>query len=113
LFITTTAIITARNSLIADNVRTNGLTQSVPDDCFVSPTTFLHALGYNLIETTTNCILSGTMVGNVTGQDPKLGPLQNNGGSTPTQALLPGSPAIDTGNPAGCTNDMGQPLATD
>ena len=30
--------------------------------------------------------------------DPKLGPLQNNGGPTPTQALLPGSPAIDAGN---------------
>lgn len=30
--------------------------------------------------------------------DPKLGPLQNNGGSTFTQALLPGSPAIDAGD---------------
>ena len=29
--------------------------------------------------------------------DPLLGPLQNNGGTTPTQALLTGSPAIDKG----------------
>jgi hypothetical protein len=29
--------------------------------------------------------------------DPKLGPLQDNGGATPTMALLPGSPAIDAG----------------
>jgi hypothetical protein len=29
--------------------------------------------------------------------DPKLGPLQDNGGPTPTMALLPGSPAIDAG----------------
>ncbi|MFO0938920.1 MAG: choice-of-anchor Q domain-containing protein [Gemmataceae bacterium] len=29
--------------------------------------------------------------------DPLLGPLQNNGGPTPTMALLPGSPAIDSG----------------
>jgi hypothetical protein len=29
--------------------------------------------------------------------DPKLGPLQDNGGPTPTMALLPGSPAIDFG----------------
>ena len=29
--------------------------------------------------------------------DAKLGPLQNNGGPTQTQALLPGSPAIDAG----------------
>jgi hypothetical protein len=30
--------------------------------------------------------------------DPRLGPLQDNGGPTPTMALLPGSPAIDTGD---------------
>jgi hypothetical protein len=32
--------------------------------------------------------------------DPLLGPLQNNGGPTPTRALLSGSPAIDSGNSA-------------
>ena len=31
--------------------------------------------------------------------DPLLGPLQDNGGSTQTHALLTGSPAIDAGNP--------------
>ena len=31
--------------------------------------------------------------------DPLLGPLQNNGGPTLTHALLPGSPAIDAGDP--------------
>jgi hypothetical protein len=30
--------------------------------------------------------------------DPKLGPLQDNGGPTQTMALLPGSPAIDAGD---------------
>jgi predicted outer membrane repeat protein len=30
--------------------------------------------------------------------NPMLGPLQNNGGPTPTMALLPGSPAIDAGD---------------
>jgi predicted outer membrane repeat protein len=34
--------------------------------------------------------------------DPLLGPLQNNGGLTPTMALLPGSPAIDAGDNASC-----------
>ena len=29
--------------------------------------------------------------------NPELGPLQNNGGSTPTMALLPNSAAIDAG----------------
>lgn len=32
--------------------------------------------------------------------DPKLGPLQMNGGATPTHALLPGSPAINNGDSA-------------
>jgi hypothetical protein len=31
--------------------------------------------------------------------DPGLGPVGNHGGSTPTMPLLPGSPAIDTGDP--------------
>ena len=40
--------------------------------------------------------------------DPKLDPngLQNNGGPTQTIALLPGSPAIDTGTSAGLTGNL-------
>jgi hypothetical protein len=34
--------------------------------------------------------------------DPQLGPLANNGGSTQTHALLPGSPAIDTADNGTC-----------
>jgi len=52
--------------------------------------------------------------------DPLLGPLQDNGGPTPTHALLPGSPAIDAIPHADCTyDDDGNPatpevpLATD
>jgi len=37
---------------------------------------------------------------NIVGQDPLLGPLQDNSGPTPTHALLPGSPAIDRGDPS-------------
>jgi hypothetical protein len=38
--------------------------------------------------------------------DPLIGPLQINGGSTPTHALLPGSPAIDQGNSFGIRKDQ-------
>jgi hypothetical protein len=39
--------------------------------------------------------------------DPHLGPLQDNGGPTRTQALMPDSPAIDAGNnTAGFTYDQ-------
>lgn len=37
--------------------------------------------------------------------DPLLGMLADNGGGTPTHALLPGSPAIDAGVNAGCPAD--------
>jgi predicted outer membrane repeat protein len=36
---------------------------------------------------------------NLIGVDPLLGPLQANGGPTQTMALLPGSPALNTGDP--------------
>jgi uncharacterized repeat protein (TIGR01451 family) len=45
--------------------------------------------------------------------DPLLGPLQNNSGPTQTHALLPGSLAINAGDPAGCTDHQGNPLNTD
>ena len=45
--------------------------------------------------------------------DPMLGPLQNNGGPTETVPVLTGSPAIDAGNPNGCTDSNGRLLKTD
>jgi hypothetical protein len=66
--------------------------------------------GYNLSSDGT-CNFTNT--GDLNSTDPKLGPLQNNGGQTQTQALLPGSPAIDAGNPNGCTDNTGHLLKTD
>jgi len=51
--------------------------------------------------------------GDLNDTDPKLGGLQNNGGPTKTLASLPGSPAIDSGNPSGCTDGKGHLLKTD
>src|SRR6202022_2525907 len=98
----TPAKFTAQNSLIANNGRGNGITLDTPDDGFTD-CTVEGMLAYNLIGTTQNFYISGPQGGNITGQDPLLGPFQNNGGSTQTHALLPGSPAIDAGAPAGCT----------
>jgi len=55
------------------------------------------SLGYNISSDNGNGFLNGP--GDQLNTDPLLGPLQNNGGSTLTQALLPGSPAIDMGDP--------------
>jgi hypothetical protein len=38
--------------------------------------------------------------------NPKLSPLQNNGGPTFTQALLSGSPALEKGNNIVCTGSL-------
>jgi predicted outer membrane repeat protein len=55
-------------------------------------------------------VINGTNSANITGMNPMLGPLQNNGGPTLTEALLAGSPAIDAGsNPAGLTTDQRGP----
>lgn len=101
LVITSTAVITAQNTLIGDNIFTNGITLPTPDDCYGS----LLSLGNNLIQTTTNCSIYGTTYGNVTGQDPLLDPLQNDGGLTPTRPLQASSPAIDAGSNSACPPD--------
>jgi hypothetical protein len=66
--------------------------------------------GYNLSSDGT-CQFNGP--GDLNSTDPKLGPLQNNGGPTQTMALSSGSPAIDAGNPNGCNDGSGHLLKTD
>ena len=56
------------------------------------------SLGYNLSSDDASGILTGP--GDRIRTNPMVGPLQNNGEHTLTHALLPGSPAIDTGNPS-------------
>jgi hypothetical protein len=53
--------------------------------------------GYNLSSDNGSGFL--TAAGDQINADPMLGPLQDNGGPTFTHDLLPGSPAINTGNP--------------
>jgi hypothetical protein len=50
-----------------------------------------------------NIVEDGTCSAALSG-DPQLGPLASNGGPTQTHALLPGSIAVDAGNPATCSN---------
>jgi hypothetical protein len=42
-----------------------------------------------VIQDLTSCTLRASGEGDQLGVDPKLGPLQDNGGPTPTHALLP------------------------
>jgi hypothetical protein len=54
--------------------------------------------GYNLSSDDGGGYLNGP--GDQINTDPLLGPLQDNGGPTFTHALLPGSPAINAGDPS-------------
>jgi predicted outer membrane repeat protein len=73
----------------------------------------LTSQGYNLIQVGTGCTVAGNRTGNLLGRDPRIDPLANNGGSTFTHALRSNSPAINTGNPAGCTDKDGTFLRFD
>ncbi len=94
------------NTIVADNV--------VGGDCS-GPIT---SLGYNLLGNNAGCSFTPT-TGDLVGTsdspiDPRLGPLQDNGGSTETHGLLPGSPAIDAGSCNGTTADQrGKPRPID
>jgi cysteine-rich repeat protein len=57
------------------------------------------SLGFNLLGTEALCEGLVPAAGDLLGVDPGLGPLGDNGGSTPTHAPLTGSAAIDAGSP--------------
>jgi CSLREA domain-containing protein len=95
--------VSVANSLIGGN------SGNLRPDCYGT----LDSLGYNLVSNVTDCTLNGDLTGNIIGADPVLGPLQNNGGSTLTQALLDGSPALNAAHPGGCRDQNGSLLATD
>jgi Ca2+-binding RTX toxin-like protein len=85
---------TVVNSIIADNAAPKG-----PDVYNFPPGASTLNASFSLIENPSGVTLTGGP--NITGQDPKLGPLADNGGPTPTEALLVGSPAIDQGQASG------------
>jgi hypothetical protein len=71
-----------------------------PADLFVDPS--------STVSGSDNLVIASNLVSPPPGlitvsSDPKLGQLQMNGGPTATHALLPGSPAIGTGNTQGLT----------
>ena len=76
------------NSIVANSL--NG------GDCLISSTSVtITANEHNIIE-------DGTCGTNALSVDPRLGPLQDNGGRTQTHALLANSPAINAGDNAFC-----------
>lgn len=70
----------------------------------------LNQLGYNIVFAPTNCNLSADVTSE-TGLHAGLGPLQNNGGPTQTEALSAGSEATDASK--SCLDPNNQPLTED
>jgi CSLREA domain-containing protein len=89
------AVFTTLNTLVAGNADGGGETP----DCFALATASLASAGQTLIGDPLGCRLTGGP-GDISGVSAKLAPLGDNGGPTPTNALRPGSAAIDGG--AGC-----------
>lgn len=95
--------VTIRNSILAGNSDLPGPYSTVlADDC--SGAGGLFSDGYNILGNDTGCSFtaaSGDQIGTAASPvDPLLGSLAANGGETMTHALEPGSPALDTANPA-------------
>ena len=94
--INSSGTVIVRSTIVAGNVAPSG-----PDCSGV-----ITSQDFNLIRSTNGVILSGMTTRNITGEDPLLAPLANNGGATQTHALLPGSPAIDAGSSGGARADQ-------
>ena len=112
-----TLAVTLANSTIADNSAATlggGLLEAGGGDAFInldhtivgnnaagvfSPDVFGFVIAnWSLVENTDG--FSPTGANNITGQDPALAPLADNGGPTFTHMIAPTSPAHDAGNPA-------------
>ena len=86
------------NTIVADN--------SMGKNC----SGVISSNGYNL-SSDESCNFNGP--GDLNNTDPQLGALRYNGGPTQTMALPAGSPAVNAGNPSGCTDGEGHLLSTD
>jgi len=95
----TNGLLTLRNTLIAYSVAGQNCEGTVVDG------------GHNLSSDDSCGFAAAGSVNNV---DPRLGPLANNGGPTPTMALAPDSPALDAGDNAACPplDQRGMPRPT-
>ena len=101
-----TGTLAFRNSILSGNLHLNQAAAPSFEECFGGIT----SAGNNIVTFIgVVCAISGSYAA----VDASLGPLQDNGGPTLTHALLDNSAAIDTGNPAGCTDNVADKLKTD
>jgi CSLREA domain-containing protein len=93
------AAVSLRNSILAGNGALNLRATSFGD-----ASSSITTLGFNLADEDTGGHLH--LDSDLTGIDPRLGPLTNNGGQTESHALMGGSPALDAGEKSGYQKDQ-------
>jgi hypothetical protein len=94
-----TGTVTLKNTILAGNSAKTG------PDCRGT----ISSSGYNLIESVLDCSFTSS-TGDVTGSDPLLGIPIGHPAYIPLSAS---SPAVNAGNPSGCTDYLSNPLSTD
>lgn len=97
----TIANIGLHNTILAGNQNQNS-----PDCAVVNPGLQVAIMtnGHSLIGSSLGCSIMSVPT-DIFNQDAMVGSLRNNGGPTPTHALLTGSPAINGGGLGGCIGD--------
>jgi CSLREA domain-containing protein len=88
-------------TVVGETAVTNG-TLNANNTIFTACSGTITSQGHNLIANTTGCTITGDTTGSITDQSALLDVLDDNGGPTPTHALLDGSPAIEAGSNTNC-----------
>lgn len=96
IYAASAAEVTLRNSIVANSTST---VTGLPSDDLVNDGLSSYTLIYSLIEQPGAAVIDN-LAGNLLGQDPQLGTLQNNGGATLTQKPSAVSPVVNAGDPA-------------
>jgi hypothetical protein len=99
---------TLRDTLVADGIGSTDLASN--KTAYILPTPGLGSASALVGDRNLVGTMAAREMGTVTGSpltgDPKLGPLQDNGGPTPTMAPAPDSPVIDAGFAFGLATDQ-------
>ena len=112
-----TAQTTLRDTIVARGAGVADLVSSQPETVAGGSTDLGSASAaveaFDIVQTMASEVF-GTISGSPLTADPLLGPLQDNGGPTPTMAPAAGSPAIDAGSASGLgTDQRGDPRPVD
>ncbi len=83
------ATVNVQNTIIAENTLGTAVGGPAPKgpECYMYNNA-LNSQGYNVFWDTTDCTIGGDTTGNVTGADPDLFSLADNGGPAPTHAMV-------------------------